>query len=52
MSKLTLRRRPSMVTISTSMDTSMDMVTTTMEMVMVTHEDTVLLARQKPTKIR
>jgi hypothetical protein len=55
MSKLTLWRRPSMVTISTGMDTSMDMVTTAMDtnmdMVMVT-QDTVLLARHKPTKIR
>jgi hypothetical protein len=40
-----------MVTISTGMDTSKDMVTTAMNMVMVT-QDTVLLARHKPTKIR
>jgi len=47
MSKLTLWRRPSMVTISTGMD----MVTTAMDMVMVI-QDTVLLARQNPNKIR
>jgi hypothetical protein len=51
MSKLTLWRRPSMVTISTGMDTGMDMVTTAMDMVMVI-QDTVLLARQNPNKIR
>jgi hypothetical protein len=48
MSKLTLWRRPSMVTISMGMDTGMDMVTTAMDMVI---QDTVLLARQKPNKI-
>jgi hypothetical protein len=53
MSKLTLWRRPSMVTISMGMDTSMDMVTTAMDMDMVTvTQDMVLLARHKPTKIR
>jgi hypothetical protein len=48
MSKQMMWRRPSMVTISTGMDTAMDM---DMDTVMVI-QDTVLLARQKPNKIR
>jgi hypothetical protein len=42
-----------MATISTGMDTDLDMVTTAlhMDMVMVI-QDTVLLARQRPNKIR
>jgi hypothetical protein len=40
-----------MATISTSMDTSMEMVTTAMEMVMVTHEDTVLLGDRNRPKL-
>jgi hypothetical protein len=50
MSKLTLWRRPSMVTISTGMDMVTMAMDMDMDMVMVI-QDTVLLARQKPNKL-